>query len=461
MSKRFLPILALSFLVVATVFGCHRQPPTEELPPPSPPSEDKPAPPSEELAAPPSEEPPKFVSKKPPPTPVTPPTLTELTMLFITNGEVYVMKAGTNTWVEAQVGTTVGPNDTLRAGDDSWAVITFFEGSTIELEAGAIVSVVELGMDVDSGSTTISLWQEVGKTISRVQKFVDPASRYEIETPAATMAVRGSIVHVTVAEDGTTTVAFEKGHGWVKAQGVIRRIPEGWQCTIIPGEPPGLIVPWGWPFDDNGDGDEDIEDTVGLPPPPAAPQLWYLDSETAPAGYEMEKSGGPGDDGQTGSVDIGAGNGLVWLADQTAVCDVTFPSGSWVVEIRTDSDWGTGGDKCEVSVGGWDTATGWYEIPTITVTTITWDDGQNILTILLQTGSATIYQDDYLALKLKNNDSGSHTIDTNGRSSLRSPDTDPGYPVPELAAGILLGLGLVGLAGYLGLRRRKGSEINV
>jgi len=219
------------------------------------------------------------------------------------------------------------------------------------------------------------------------------------------------------------------------------------------------------PIDGDGDGEAitDMGAYEYVPPAPAAPQLWYLDSETRLgrlAGYEMEKSGGPSDDGQTGSVNIEAGNSAIWLADQAAVCDVTFPSGSWVIEIRTDSDWGTGGDKCEVSVGGWDTTTGWYDIPTITVTTITWDDGQNILTILLQTTSATIYEGDYLALKIKNNDSDSHEVYTDGRSSLRSPDTDPGYPIPELATGILLGLGLVGLVGYLRLRRHKGANIN-
>ncbi len=40
-------------------------------------------------------------------------------------------------------------------------------------------------------------------------------------------------------------------------------------------------------------------------------------------------------------------------------------------------------------------------------------------------------------------------------SSLESPDTDPGYPLPEATAALLLGGGLVALAGYLALDRRR------
>ena len=68
-------------------------------------------------------------------------------------------------------------------------------------------------------------------------------------------------------------------------------------------------------------------------------QLWYLDSESGPASYEMEKGGGPGDDGQTGSVSLAVGNSAMWLADQAAACDVAFSGGSWIAEIRTDADW--------------------------------------------------------------------------------------------------------------------------
>jgi len=187
--------------------------------------------------------------------------------------------------------------------------------------------------------------------------------------------------------------------------------------------------------------------------------VWYLDTETTPDNYEMEKSGGPGDDGQTGCVSIEPGSSFIWLADQAAIADITFPGGVWVVEISTDSDWGKKGDKCEVSLGRW-TNTGWIEITT-TQTSVKWNNGQKFLTILLQADAVTINKDDYLALQITNTDTLSHQICAGEHSYLKSPDTDPGYPVPELAAGILFGLGMVGLVGYLGLRRRQAIHAKI
>ena len=183
-------------------------------------------------------------------------------------------------------------------------------------------------------------------------------------------------------------------------------------------------------------------------------QQWYLDSVSSSAGYEMEKKDGPGDDGQSGSVTIDPGNSTIWLADQAAVSDVTFPGGSWYIYVNTDSDWGTDGNLCEAKVGGWDTIGGWYDIPA-TIGTLYF--AGNIVIVEYQADPATIYQGDYLALEIKNNDSVTHLIYTDGASALRSPDTDPGYPVAEAVSGALLGLGLVGLAGYAGWKRRKAS----
>jgi len=168
--------------------------------------------------------------------PVTPPTLT---MLSITEGNVFIMKAGTDSWIEAQVGMSLESGDTVKSDDSSSAEITFFDGSTIELQAGTQIEVVSLGIS-DTGSTTIKLKQAIGNTISRVTKLVDSASSYEVETPACVAAVRGSSMLVQVIVDGTTWVTNLEGEIWVTANGVELQIPEGRKCIIISGQPPQL-----------------------------------------------------------------------------------------------------------------------------------------------------------------------------------------------------------------------------
>jgi hypothetical protein len=164
-----------------------------------------------------------------------------LTILSITEGNVSVMKAGMDSWAEAEEGMSLGVGDSIKTGDSSGAEITFFDGSTIELEAGTEIKITSLDISPDTGSTTITLEQSIGNTISRVTKLVDPASRYEVETPSGAAAVRGSTMQVYVMEDGTTWAINLEGDIWAVAQGVELQIPEGQQCITRPGQPPELI----------------------------------------------------------------------------------------------------------------------------------------------------------------------------------------------------------------------------
>jgi hypothetical protein len=164
-----------------------------------------------------------------------------LTVFSITEGDVLVMKAGTDSWTEAEVGMPLEVGDSIKTGDGSSARITFFDGSTIELQAGTEIEITSLGISGDTGPTTITVEQTIGNTISRVTKILDPASRYEVETPTGVVAVRGSAVQVYVIEDGTTWAINLEGDIWAVAQGVELQIPEGRQCISRPGQPPELI----------------------------------------------------------------------------------------------------------------------------------------------------------------------------------------------------------------------------
>jgi predicted esterase YcpF (UPF0227 family) len=164
-----------------------------------------------------------------------------LDIFSTSGGNVSVMKAGTGSWTGAQAGMSLEVGDSIKTGDSSSAEITFLDGTTIELQAATEIEVASLAT-TDTDSTTIVLKQKIGSIIFRVTKVIDPASRYEVETPTGAVAVRGSAAQVSVIEDGTTRACNLEGDIWAIAQGVQLQIPLGWCCIINPGQPPELIT---------------------------------------------------------------------------------------------------------------------------------------------------------------------------------------------------------------------------
>jgi hypothetical protein len=134
-----------------------------------------------------------------------------LTILSVTSGKVFVLKPNSAIWLEGKEGMTLDVDYVVKSEAAAQATITFFEGSTVELEGSTEIKLAELGNIARNERNSIMLIQEIGKTTSRIKKLIDPVSRYEIETKAAVAAVRGSTMYVDVAEYGRTAVGNAEG----------------------------------------------------------------------------------------------------------------------------------------------------------------------------------------------------------------------------------------------------------
>lgn len=110
--------------------------------------------------------------------------------LTVLRGTAAVLKADGSPLSPAPSGLTLGVNDQVATLQASSALITFFDGSEIELGSEATLIIRE--MSRQGSAVNIRLESVMGSTVHRVIQFTDPASYYLIETPTTVAAVRGT-----------------------------------------------------------------------------------------------------------------------------------------------------------------------------------------------------------------------------------------------------------------------------
>ena len=162
-------------------------------------------------------------------------------MLSVLDGSADVAR-GTGAFGRAADGQVLSTGDRVRTGDQSHAVVTFFDGSTVELEPATTVTVVGAS-GAPTGAITIEIEQALGRTWSSIQKLARADSKFELKTPTTVATVRGTGFITDVLASGATTITTAEGLVEVSAQGQTIAVPAGSLTTVSPGGPPSPPVP--------------------------------------------------------------------------------------------------------------------------------------------------------------------------------------------------------------------------
>jgi len=214
-------------------------------------------------------------------------------MLSIVTGSVEIQSAEATIWQEGINGIALEDGTRVKTAPQSTAVLAFFEGSTIELEANTEIEIERVEY-VEEGYTVIILKQWLGRTWSRVVELTHPGSRYEIQTPSTCAMVRGTSFLTTVDDTGATQVQVAEGLVTVAAQAEEASVPAGYQVNVdfgsAPSEPTAIESPGKGP-DGQGPPGLSNEGVPGKGPDGQGPPG---QSDEGPPGQGPEGDGPPG-----------------------------------------------------------------------------------------------------------------------------------------------------------------------
>jgi len=140
----------------------------------------------------------------------------------------------------------------LKAGDEiltesgSSTTLVFGDGSILVLRENSDLTLETLESYGDEDVFNSQLKLNRGRTDNKVNPFKKPGSRFEIHTPSATAAVRGTVFRVAVPDQTTTNTEVLEGKVDVANDGGKTPVPGGFGTVAkldSPPSPPVVLLP--------------------------------------------------------------------------------------------------------------------------------------------------------------------------------------------------------------------------
>lgn len=158
----------------------------------------------------------------------------QVARLASTEGTVEVLRAGEGIWRTASPGAELHAGDQLRTQPGATATLVHFEGSEVRLEAETELSLMRLSSRPDGENQTIIVRQTSGQTTHTVKPLPTATARYEVVTPNALVAVRGTVFTVRVGPGGGLDVGVSEGRVAVTTNGETVTVNAGAAFTVSP-----------------------------------------------------------------------------------------------------------------------------------------------------------------------------------------------------------------------------------
>ncbi len=143
---------------------------------------------------------------------------------------------GQNQPAPLRAGIDVFQNETIRTGDLSASRVIFQDNTNLSVGAGSQVVLDRFVFDPDPARSQVAL--SIARGAVRFATGSLPKSAYRISTPAATIGIRGTILTIIVAADGTTFISVDEGIAIVPSGGQTVSVSAGMTTTVSVGAPP-------------------------------------------------------------------------------------------------------------------------------------------------------------------------------------------------------------------------------
>ncbi|MEM7405585.1 MAG: FecR domain-containing protein [Pseudomonadota bacterium] len=139
--------------------------------------------------------------------------------------------------IEMAAGTKLLIGSRIRTGDDGNVLLLFADQTELALRANSELALDAMTAYGNSGMVDSRMRLDMGRIGATVTDAKGPGSQFEITTPAAVAAVRGTVERV--ATDGTSMRAeVTEGEVLVSGSGGTTRVPEGFATRAEQGKPP-------------------------------------------------------------------------------------------------------------------------------------------------------------------------------------------------------------------------------